>query len=173
MPPQSSASLKQRHPREAPPSSSATLKQHKYWFRQPTHPFIYLTLDHAKTNMNTKTTNKTTTRRRTRKTKQQTRCPHNDKHENKNNERDTHAKMNPTHRNSTRQHQIIEQIMAPASSQRCWRIKETAKPQKVPMPHNYEKRDGTITLNMPSKGCARYCISNHPRGCCSAGIHTT
>jgi len=40
------------------------------------------------------------------------------------------------------------------------------------MSHNYEKQGGTITSNMPSKGCVRYGISNHPRGCWSAGIHT-
>jgi len=38
--------------------------------------------------------------------------------------------------------------------------------------HQTQKQGGTITSNMPSKGCARYCISNHPRGCWSAGIHT-
>ena len=96
VPPHSSATPKQRLPQAAPPPRSATLKQHMYWFRQPTHPFIYLTLDHAKTNTNTKTTNETTTRRRRRKTIRQTRCPHKDKHENENNERGAHAKMNPT-----------------------------------------------------------------------------
>jgi hypothetical protein len=55
----------------------------------------------------------------------------------------------------------------------CWQIKETAKPQRVPMPHNNGKQGGTISSNMTSKGCARYCISYHPRGCWSAGIHTT
>jgi hypothetical protein len=164
----------QRHTKAAPPSSSATLKQHKYWFRQPTHPFIYLTLrlrededehenverdDHTKTNTNKKMTNEMPTQRQTRKRKQQTRRPRED-------EPDHTEIQHGNTRSSSKSWRLHHH-------KGCWQIKETAKPQRVPMPHNYEKRDGTITLNMPSKGCATYCISNHPRGCWSAGIYTT
>jgi hypothetical protein len=166
--------LKQRHPREAPPSSSTTLKQHKYWFRQPTHPFIYLTLrpckdehehkndewdDHTKRNTNKKTMNETPTQRQTQNRKRRMRHPCED-------EPDHTEIQHGNTRSSSKSWRLHHH-------KGCWWIKETAKPQRVPMPHNYEKQDGTITSNMPSKGCARYCISNHPRGCWSAGIHTT
>jgi len=59
--------------------------------------------DHTKTKTNKKMMNEMPTQRQTRK---------------RNNKQDAHAKMTQSHRNSTQQHQIIEQIMAPASSQR-------------------------------------------------------
>ena len=129
-PPNSSASLKQRHPQEVLPSSSAALKHASIGLGiQLTHSSIWLR-DHAKMNTNMKTTNETATRRWTQSQKWQTRWLHKDK---ENDERDTHSKTNTNtiltentpkrrwtqpHRNSTQQHQITKQIMAPASSQR-------------------------------------------------------